>query len=40
MDPGKLIKRLIKKKSKPTWPVLPEPPYRDTSFGETGPPKR
>lgn len=40
LDPRKLIKRLLKKKSEPPWPTPPEPPFRDTSFGETGPPKR
>jgi hypothetical protein len=40
MDPRKLIKQLVKKKAKPTWPKPPKPPYPDTSFGETGPPKR
>jgi hypothetical protein len=40
MDPRKLIKRLVKKKAEPTWPKPPKPPYPDTSFGETGPPKR
>jgi hypothetical protein len=40
MDPRKLIKRLVKKKSQPEWPTLPKPPYPDTSFGEVGPLKR
>jgi hypothetical protein len=40
MDPRKLIKRLIKKKSQPTWPTPPEPPFPDTTFGEVGPVKR
>ena len=40
MDPRKLIKHLVKKKAKPTGPKPPKPPFPDTSFGETGPPKR
>ena len=40
MDPRKLIKRLIKKKSQPTWPTPRGPPFPDTTFGEVGPVKR
>jgi hypothetical protein len=42
LDPRKLIKQLIKKKSTSTWPEPPPPPpFPDTSMSETGgPPKR
>jgi hypothetical protein len=42
LDPRKLIKQLIKKRSASAWPEPPPPPsFPDTSMSEKGgPPKR